>query len=310
MAGLGDYSEIIGGGMRYGNAANLQASRDIGDGLDTIIGGVRQFEHDRKRNAILGQIESEQDEAVLESLRKQLEYHDKKGETRGLRTPMTTKDYNELELERQKLYSAQQEAKAKAEAEALEREQGVFDKLGPADLLMMDALKEYEANGGFNHETREQLINAMAQDEGIKNDEKKLQLLGELSRKDADALRTKVESIAKSAGTEFNQIFQKTMSGSMADLPKLFAAVPKVVAQGWAGKDTDTAIRIKNAIDNAFNETLDAALAERTYRRYSPEQMEAGKKRSRNRDYKPQITPKEMEDFRKWQKINSQTEDF
>jgi len=300
MAGLGDYSDIIGVGMRHGNEANRQASRDIGGGLDDIIGHVRQKKHERKRLDILGRIESADDDEAREYWEEQLRSNDIAGETQGLRTPMTTKDYNELEMERQKLYSAQLEAKAKAEAEAaaaaLEREQKVFDKLGPADLLMLDALNEYEANGSFNPETREQLINAMAQDEGIKNDEKKQQLLGELSREDADALRAEVESIAKSAGTEFNQALKRLMGGdfSVSKLLKMFGTIPAVMAQGWAGKDTDTAIRIKNAIDNAFDKKLDSALAERTYRRYSPEQMEAGKKRGRNRDY-----PKKETDYEK-----------
>jgi len=161
----------------------------------------------------------------------------------------------------------------------------VLDAFKETDLLQFDAIKEFEANKSLTPETREQIINAIAREEVIKNDEARQRLLGELSSDAADKLRAEVEQIAKSAGTEFNQALKKLTGGSFSDLPKLLIAIPSVIAQGWGGKDTDTSIRIKNAIDKAFNSGLDSALIERAYRRYTPEQIDVGKKKSRNRDY-------------------------
>jgi len=313
------FANIIAEGMRSGNEANRQAFQDLGEGVSSAVEGTRQGLHNMgykklldERANIIGNIDPEKrreienrknaipiigniDPQKLQEIENRIRNHEMIGYTRGLKTALTPQDYERRDVMNWQAMQAQEAANLKAQQDLEERELKVLDSFKETDLLQFDAIKEFEANKNLIPETREQLINAMAREEGIKNDEARQRLLGELSSDAADKLRNEVEQISKSAGTEFNQALKKVTGGSFSDLPKLLAAIPAVMAQGWAGRDTDTSIRIKNAIDKAFDDSLDYALVEKAYRRYTPEQMKVGKKKSRNRDYASSIG--KAEDF-------------
>jgi hypothetical protein len=291
------FSDIIANGMQNSNTAFANAMQNFGGGLAALGEGAKALrqrnwnkEYEKLQGKMSDVIGSGGPPEQTADIERQMRGLDIIGNVRGLRTAYTPQDYMNMDLEREKLDWQKKNAEAKALADEAEaaahRDNQISDKFSEADWLKFDALKEHEANGGLLPETRSQLLNAIVTDQRLTTDEKKQQLLGELSAEKASKLRSEVEKIAKSAGTEFNQALKKAMGGSYSDIPKLLAAIPAVMAQGWAGKDTDTALRIKNAIDRAFDSSLDAELAERAYRGYSDEQMRVGKAKGRNRAYK------------------------
>jgi len=293
------FSDIIGQGIRNTDAARQQTFNDFAKSIGGFVQRNRQNDFNSKYQATLNRLGildtnpeegTPKERAELEAKKRNLAII---GNLQGYPGALQALQHeDELALQREKMEyarkAAEEEARLKEQEEIEKRKQQVLDGFKEPDLLQFDAIKEFNANNSLLPETREQLINAIAREEGVKNDEARQRLLGELSKEKADALRLKVEKIAEIEGMEFKRALKNVTGGNFSDLPKLLAAIPAVMAQGWAGKDSNSAIRIKNAIDTAFDNALDPHLIERAYRRYTPEQMQVGLERSRTREYRSQ----------------------
>jgi len=301
-----DLSSLITQGFQNSSAARDNAFRNFAQGAQSVGEGVHALqqrgwnnENDRLMQEWYNMQAPQEDSETGEKLdpaamldpellrlnEMQRRLHNLKGHAKGLRTNYTPQDYLKLDAEAQAMEAARQKAEADAAAEQLKYERGVLGKFNESDMLKFDALNEFDHAGEFSEAVRNQALAAILEKSGVKSDEVKTDLLGQLSPEKEKLLRERLLQTADSAGHQFGQQLKGILT-KQTTLPALFGGLVAFATESATGQDHAVAQRLRNEIDKAFKDgTLDAPIAKYIRSGYSDENREIGQRNAHKRDY-------------------------